>query len=181
MQRSLLLTGLFIDMQRKFITVIIIFIFAGFLWLQDNLSIKSNQNNDAQISTKTSTQVQNTPNNIQKNNHQDDSNLIATAFQNQKSNIQVQAQGKIIKLLPDDNKGSQHQKLIVQLNNSQTILIAHNIDLAPRIPDPKLNDLIEFYGEYEYSPQGGVIHWTHRDPKNKHTHGWLKYKGKTYQ
>ncbi|MBA5764809.1 DUF3465 domain-containing protein, partial [Vibrio sp. 404] len=27
---------------------------------------------------------------------------------------------------------------------------------------------------------GGVIHWTHKDPRNKHAHGWLKHQGRTY-
>ncbi|MBQ1494882.1 MAG: DUF3465 domain-containing protein, partial [Acinetobacter sp.] len=42
-------------------------------------------------------------------------------------------------------------------------------------------EIVEFYGEYEYSPKGGVIHWTHHDPQAKHVDGWLKYQGKSYQ
>jgi hypothetical protein len=37
------------------------------------------------------------------------------------------------------------------------------------------------FGEYEYSNQGGVIHWTHHDPSRRHEDGWLKHDGKTYQ
>ena len=59
--------------------------------------------------------------------------------------------------------------------------MAHNIDLSPRIENLKKGDVVEFFGEYEYSPQGGVMHWTHHDPRGHHTDGWLKHQGKTYK
>lgn len=61
------------------------------------------------------------------------------------------------------------------------MLIAHNIDLAPRINAIKVGDEVEFYGEYEWNSKGGLIHWTHTDPKGYHVDGWLKHAGKTYQ
>ena len=111
----------------------------------------------------------------------DDLDKIQQAFQHQKSNMQVQSSGKVIALLRDDNEGSRHQKFLLELANSQTVLVAHNIDLAPRIEALQKGDQVDFYGEYEYSDKGGVIHWTHLDPAQKHAHGWLKHQGKTYQ
>lgn len=110
-----------------------------------------------------------------------DDEKIQQAFQEQRSNIQVQSRGLIKAILRDDNNGSRHQKIILELSTGQTVLVAHNIDLAPRIENLKQGEIIEFNGEYEYSPQGGVIHWTHHDPQNKHVGGWLKYKGQIYQ
>lgn len=110
-----------------------------------------------------------------------DDEKIQQAFQEQRSNIQVQSRGLIKAILRDDNNGSRHQKIILELSTGQTVLVAHNIDLAPRIENSKQGEIVEFNGEYEYSPQGGVIHWTHHDPQNKHVDGWLKYKGQIYQ
>ena len=84
-------------------------------------------------------------------------------------------------ILPDDNDGSRHQRFILRLESGQTVLIAHNIDLAPRIDSLSEGNLVEFYGEYEWNSRGGVVHWTHHDPRGSHVDGWLKHDGQTYQ
>lgn len=111
----------------------------------------------------------------------DDQHKIMQAYKQQISNIQVQSKGEVKAILADDNDGSRHQKMILKLENDLTVLVAHNIDLAPRVEGLRKGEIVEFYGEYEYSPKGGVIHWTHHDPQGKHVDGWLKYQGKSYQ
>lgn len=111
----------------------------------------------------------------------DDLAQIARAFGRKQSDVQVRSSGIVKAVLKDDNEGSRHQKFILLLSNGQTVLVAHNIDLAPRIENIQKGDRIDFYGEYEYSAQGGVIHWTHHDPQRSHVDGWLKHQGKTYQ
>ena len=108
-------------------------------------------------------------------------NALVSAFQEHKSGVQVTGDGLVIKVLPDDNKGSRHQRFLLRLKSGQTLLIAHNIDLAPRIPSLEKGDFVAFYGEFEWNPKGGVVHWTHHDPKGRHVDGWLKHRGKTYQ
>jgi hypothetical protein len=105
---------------------------------------------------------------------------VVQAFQNKKSNIFVEGVGTVKKLLPDDNKGSRHQKFLVAISAEQTLLFAHNIDLAPAVP-LSVSDTIQFRGEYVYNPKGGVMHWTHRDPEGSQKAGWIKHNGKTYQ
>ena len=68
----------------------------------------------------------------------------------------------------------------VKLSNGHVILIAHNIDLAPRVDNVTEGEEIGFYGEFEWTDKGGVVHWTHHDPKNIHPSGWLSYHGKKY-
>ncbi len=107
--------------------------------------------------------------------------ILSNAFNGHASNIQVQGQGIVIKILSDDNDGSRHQRFIIRLDSGQTILIAHNIDLAPRVSSLSEGDAVEFNGEYEWNPKGGVVHWTHRDPVNHHSAGWLKHNGQVFQ
>ena len=114
--------------------------------------------------------------NVQANDQQ-----LKQAYQNHQSDLQIQGSGTVSRVLPDDNIGSRHQKFILRLDSRQTLLVAHNIDLAPRIPNLKVGDVVQFYGEYEWNDKGGVIHWTHRDPGNRHAHGWLKHQGKIYE
>lgn len=109
------------------------------------------------------------------------STSIARAFEQQQSDIPVQGTGQIIKELADDNNGSRHQRILLKLPDGLTILIAHNIDLAPRVDNIKAGDSIEFKGEYAWNAKGGVVHWTHRDPNRRHPDGWLKHQNRTYQ
>jgi hypothetical protein len=114
------------------------------------------------------------------------SGLVATeaieaAYRNHATDVQVTGSGIVIRVLPDDNDGSRHQRFILRLKSGQTVLVAHNIDLAPRVADIANGDTVEFNGEYVWNPQGGLLHWTHHDPGGEHTGGWLKHNGHTYQ
>lgn len=106
---------------------------------------------------------------------------IEALFEHRQSDVQVRGEGVVVRLLSDDNKGSRHQRFILELPSGHTLLIAHNIDLAPRIDTLKKGDRVEFFGEYEWNERGGVIHWTHHDPKGRHVGGWLKHDGRVYQ
>jgi len=83
------------------------------------------------------------------------------------------------RLLPDDADGSRHQRFVIQLSNKQTLLIAHNVDVAERIP-LSLGDRIYFRGVYEWNDLGGLVHWTHHDPLGVEDGGWVRYRRKVY-
>jgi hypothetical protein len=106
---------------------------------------------------------------------------IARAFASGTSDVQVEGEGTVIRVLADDLDGSRHQRFIVQLASGQTLLISHNIDIAPRIDGLKLGDRVHFYGEYVWNDKGGVIHWTHHDPQGRHVAGWVIHNGKTFK
>ncbi len=118
---------------------------------------------------------------INANTETADNTELQRAYQQRRSDVQVQGFGTVVKLLRDDLEGSRHQRFIVRIDNDQTILVAHNIDLADKLDTLKQGDKIEFYGEYEWNKKGGVLHWTHRDPQNRHQHGWLVHNSIKYQ
>ncbi|MEO6118881.1 MAG: DUF3465 domain-containing protein [Methylotenera sp.] len=105
---------------------------------------------------------------------------VADLYATKTSDVQVEDSGEVVKILADDNQGSRHQKFLVKIASGQTLLFAHNIDLAPRINDIKVGDALSFRGEYEYNPKGGIVHWTHHDPQGKHYAGWIRHNGKMY-
>ena len=106
---------------------------------------------------------------------------LASAYRNHQSRVEVCGHGVIAKVLRDDTQGIRHQRFVVRLPPGQTVLIAYNFDLAPRIDGLRSGSPIEFVGEYEWNGQGGVVHWTHRDPGGRHSPGWIRYEGRQYQ
>ncbi len=106
---------------------------------------------------------------------------LTSAYAVKASDVQVGSSGVVVKILSDDNTGSRHQRFILKLSNGQAVLIAHNIDLAPKIETLRAGDSVEFYGEYEWNNKGGVVHWTHHDPAGRHQDGWLIHSGTRYE
>lgn len=88
-------------------------------------------------------------------------------------------QGKVVKVLSDDREGDQHQRFLLAIAPDITLLVAHNIDLAPRIP-VQTGGTATVSGEYVWNNRGGVLHWTHHDPKGRKG-GWIEYAGKRYE
>lgn len=106
---------------------------------------------------------------------------VAAAYRDHLSRVEVCGSGNIAKVLRDDTEGSRHQRFVVRLPGGQTLLVAYNLDLAPRIEGLRPGQPIEFAGEYEWTRQGGVLHWTHHDPAGRHPPGWIRYGGRQYQ
>jgi len=106
---------------------------------------------------------------------------LARALETRARGVQIQGEGIVTKILPDDNEGSRHQRFIVKLQSGQTLLIAHNIDIASKVGSLRVGDAVTFKGEYVWNSKGGVLHWTHRDPGGRHAAGWLKHGNDTYQ
>src|SRR6185295_3113062 len=77
----------------------------------------------------------------------DDSSL-GRAFATHARNVQVEGEGTVTSVLPDDLDGERHQRFIVRLASRQTVMVAHNIDIAPRIDGLKEGDSVRFNGEY---------------------------------
>ncbi len=106
---------------------------------------------------------------------------IEELFQNRVSGATVESGGEVVRLLRDDLEGSRHQRFIVRLASGHTLLISHNIDLAPRIEHLGVGDRLVFRGQYEWNERGGVVHWTHHDPDGRRSGGWIEHDGHLYR
>lgn len=106
---------------------------------------------------------------------------IAQAFASGTGALAVSQAGTVSRLLSDDTVGDRHQRFILTLSNGQTLLVAHNIDIAARVPGVALGKTVAFKGVYEWNAQGGTVHWTHVDPSGSHAPGWLWMDGQTWR
>jgi len=101
------------------------------------------------------------------------------AFAAQRSGIWMEIGGHVTRLLSDDSDGSRHQRFILDTGAGHTVMVAHNIDLAGRIP-VRVGDILTLRGRYEWNERGGVIHWTHHDPQGQEQGGWVSRSGTLY-
>lgn len=109
----------------------------------------------------------------------EDNAALKQAFAKKQSHVWLEGNGVVKKLLPDDTKGAKHQRFLVTIAPEQTLLFAHNIDLAQRA-EVNVGDQVQFRGEYIYNPEGGIMHWTHHDPQGRQG-GWIRVNGQTYE
>lgn len=92
----------------------------------------------------------------------------------------IEVTGFVKRLLSDDDDGSRHQRFIIDIGGGHTLLIAHNIDLASRIP-LGMGDRVKVRGMYEWNDLGGLVHWTHHDPLGEEEGGYVRYRARNYR
>jgi hypothetical protein len=107
-------------------------------------------------------------------------NAVKAAYDAKRSRVWLETQGRVTRILSDDNEGSRHQRFIVEVGGGHTVLVAHNIDLANRVPLSQ-GDAVDLRGRYEWNDRGGVIHWTHHDPDGSQAGGWIRRNGELYK
>lgn len=103
------------------------------------------------------------------------------AFEDRAQGRLLELTGTVERTLADDRDGSPHQRFIIRLEGGQTLLVAHNLDLAPRLDGLRAGDTVRVFGEFEWNPQGGVMHWTHHDPRGVHPAGFIEWRGRRFQ
>lgn len=129
----------------------------------------------------TATPAAKTPASIEAGSDAGTTSRIDTLYAERTSNEIVTVTAPVKRVLKDDNDGSRHQRFILELPSGLNILVAHNIDLAPRVPGIAAGDRVTVRGEYEWDERGGVLHWTHHDPAARHQGGWIEFDGKKYE
>jgi hypothetical protein len=103
------------------------------------------------------------------------------AFEQRARGRMLKVQGRVQRTLSDDREGSPHQRFIIVTDSGQSLLVAHNLDLAPRLDGLAAGEHVAVHGEYEWNEQGGVMHWTHDDPQGMHVAGYIDWRGRRYQ
>jgi hypothetical protein len=105
----------------------------------------------------------------------------APVGQARRDGAQLTTSGVVTRILADDRDGSRHQRFIIREDSGGTLLIAHNIDLAPRLDGLTVGERVRVSGELAWNPQGGTLHWTHHDPQGRHVAGYIEWRGRRYQ
>jgi hypothetical protein len=112
---------------------------------------------------------------------QPDDAAIVQDFQNHRSQVEVTAEATVVQVLPDRVSASgMHEQFIIRLTSGDlTLLVEHNLSIAPRAP-VAVGDHVIVHGEYIWNTQGGLIHFTHHDPEGRHEGGFIQDNGMTY-
>jgi hypothetical protein len=105
----------------------------------------------------------------------------ARAYADQSDGRMITVRATVDHLMSDDRDGSPHQRFVVRTASGQTLMVAHNIELAQRLDGLRPGDTVTLYGEYVWNNHGGLMHWTHRDPSGRHAAGYIEWQGRRYQ
>jgi hypothetical protein len=109
----------------------------------------------------------------------DDSKIVA-AVNNKRRLDFVEGGGMVVvKLLPDDRNGLEHEKWVVRLSNGQTMQAVYNLDMCEYVP-LKVGDVVSMGGQFLWTNEGPMLHWLHFDPRQNRPDGYVELNGKVY-
>jgi Protein of unknown function (DUF3465) len=109
-----------------------------------------------------------------------DDSAVLTAQAQHAIKVEVSVTARVKKLLPEDVQGLPHERFLIELSDGSTVLIAHDLKMAPAVPiNP--GDIVSIRGEYIWNKLGGLIHWTHHTDTPKHENGWIDFNNVRYQ
>ena len=111
----------------------------------------------------------------------DDAALCA-AYTAGRSHVEVVADGTVTRIFGvQQGRVSPHEGFLFRLGSGCSVIVRveANTDFTGPIPLTQ-GQHVTVKGEYEYYPLGGVIHWTHRDPRGRHEGGYVATGGRIY-
>jgi hypothetical protein len=112
-----------------------------------------------------------------------DDAAVCDAFRAGRSHVEVVAEGKVVRVLGvAPGRVSPHEGFLMNLSSgcSAIVRVEANTDFTGTFPVAS-GDGVVVKGEYEFYPRGGVIHWTHRDPRGRHEGGYIEMRGRRYE
>lgn len=111
-----------------------------------------------------------------------DNAAVCDAFRAGRSHVEVVAAATVTRVLGvASGRVSPHEGFLMQLTSDCRVVVRveANTDFTGAFALVR-GDRVVVKGEYEYYPIGGVIHWTHRDPRGRHEGGFIQVGDKTY-
>jgi Protein of unknown function (DUF3465) len=111
-----------------------------------------------------------------------DDPAVCAAYSAGRSGVEVVASGRVTHIYGvRAGRTSPHEGFLVRLDSGCTLVVRVevNTDFTGAIP-LQSNEQVVVKGEYEYYPRGGVIHWTHHDPRGRHENGYIVAAGRMY-
>jgi len=99
------------------------------------------------------------------------------------SGVEVIAQGTVLGMLGTRGGPSgEHEGFLLKLSRQCDLLlrVETNVDITGPVP-LQTGEVVTVKGQFEDDPSGGVIHWTHHDPRGRHVTGYVDAGGKLYQ
>jgi hypothetical protein len=111
-----------------------------------------------------------------------DDPALCAAYSSGRSHVEVVADGTVTRVLGvQQGRVSPHEGFLLRIGSGCDLVVRveANTDFTGSFPLAS-GQRVVVKGEYEYYPLGGVIHWTHRDPRARHEGGYIEAGGRTY-
>lgn len=112
-----------------------------------------------------------------------DDAALCSAFRDARSHVEVVADGRVTAVLGvAQGRVSPHEGFLMHVGSGCDVVVRveANTDFTGEFSLAR-GEPVVVKGEYEYYPRGGVIHWTHRDPRGRHEGGYIEIGGRRYQ
>ncbi len=107
------------------------------------------------------------------------------AWRSGTSHVEVTVGGVVARVLGTRvGRRGAHEGFLLHLSGADgrglTVRVEDNVDLTGPIP-LREGESVEVRGEYIFDARGGIVHYTHRDPRGHHLSGYVLADGKFYQ
>jgi hypothetical protein len=109
---------------------------------------------------------------------------VYDAWRSGRSHVEVTASGSVARVLGERaGPSGLHEGFLVHLRGADghglTVRVEDNVDVTGHIP-LRTGDDVVVRGEYIYDTRGGLIHYTHHDPRGHHSSGYVRVNGRLY-
>jgi Protein of unknown function (DUF3465) len=111
-----------------------------------------------------------------------DDHAVCVAYSAGRSHVEVVADGTVTRVLGvRPGVESPHEGFLLRLGSGCALVVRVEVNTGFTGTIPlRSGDRVAVKGEYEYYPLGGVIHWTHHDPRGRHANGYVDVGGRSY-